>query len=75
MDAAAKYDGMCLNETINQGPKLQNDLVDVMLRFRKNKIAIICDIEEMYLQIEMDKKDRAYHRFLMEECYRRDTSV
>ena len=64
MDAAAKYDGMCLNETINQGPKLQNDLVDVLLRFRKNKIAITCDIEEMYLQIEMETKDRAYHRFL-----------
>ena len=64
MDAAAKYKNTCLNDTINQGPKLQNDIVDVLLRFRKNRVAVTCDIKEMFLQIEMLPEDRTYHRFL-----------
>ena len=53
MDAAANYNGMSLNDTIHQGPKLQNNLFDVLLRFRRNKIALTCDISEMFLQIEL----------------------
>jgi hypothetical protein len=63
-DAAAKTEGTCLNDLILQGPKLQNELFSVLLRFRKNSIALICDISEMYLQIELKKEDRSFHRFL-----------
>ena len=63
-DAAAKCEGSSLNDVVHSGPKLQQDLFDVLLRFRKNQIAIICDIAEMYLQIEVRKEDRKYLRFL-----------
>ena len=63
-DASAKCNGLSLNDFIHQGPKLQNDLFSVLLRFRKIPIALVCDIEEMYLRIELNKKDRPFHRFL-----------
>ena len=63
MDASAKYKGLSLNGAIHQGPKLQNDLVDVLLRFRKNPIAIACDVQEMFLQ-ELTNANKRYHGFL-----------
>ena len=47
-----------------QGPKLQNDLFAILLRFRRDPVALMCDIKEMYLQIKLNPSDRPYHRFL-----------
>ncbi|PIK47573.1 hypothetical protein BSL78_15560 [Apostichopus japonicus] len=63
-DASAKDRDLCLNDVINNGPKLQNDLCDVLLRFRRDKVAVVCDISEMYLQIEIDEVDRPMFRFM-----------
>ncbi|XP_048256637.1 uncharacterized protein LOC125382165 [Haliotis rufescens] len=63
-DASAKSDGVSLNDVVHQGPKMQNDLVEILLRFRKHPIAIICDIAEMYLQIKITEADQPYFRFL-----------
>ncbi|XP_048247011.1 uncharacterized protein LOC124151440 [Haliotis rufescens] len=63
-DALAKYGNASLNDAIDPGPKLQTELFDVLLRFRKSPVAIICDIAEMFLQVEMDPRDRPFHRFL-----------
>ena len=49
---------------ICQGPKLQRDLLDVLLRFRRRPVAVICDIAEMYLRIGIAAGDKPYHRFL-----------
>ena len=49
-DASAKCQGTSLNDAINQGPKLQRDLFDALLRFRRFPVAIVCDIAEMYLK-------------------------
>ena len=43
-DAKAKYEGKSLNSEILQGPKLQNNLVSLLLGFRENLIAIAGDI-------------------------------
>ena len=43
-DAAAKCDGISLNDALNAGPKLQCDLVHVLPRFRKNSVAVVCDV-------------------------------
>lgn len=51
-DAAAKYDGECLNDTIWPGPKL----VVVLTRFRWApvcQLALSVDISEMFLQVEL----------------------
>ena len=63
-DASARHEGVCLNDYIHKGPKLQRDLIDVLLRFRRQPIAIVCDVAEMYLQIEIREEDRPFHRFL-----------
>ena len=67
MDAAVTYNGLSLNETIYQRQKLQNNLFDVLLRLRKNKIALSCHISEMFLQIEIAEEHSRYHRFLWRE--------
>ncbi|XP_014672135.1 PREDICTED: uncharacterized protein LOC106812706 [Priapulus caudatus] len=64
MDAAAKNNGKSLNDCIHPGPKLHREIIDVLMRFRKNPIAIVGDIAEMFLQIELAPMDRKYHRFL-----------
>ena len=63
-DASAKNDGVSLNDKIHQGPKLQKDLFNILIRFRERPVALICDIAEMYLRIEIKKEDRPYQRFL-----------
>ena len=63
-DASAKYQDVSLNDAICQGPKLQRDLLHVLLRFRKNSVALVCDIAEMYLRIGIAPGDRPFHRFL-----------
>ncbi|XP_067667337.1 uncharacterized protein [Haliotis asinina] len=63
-DASAKCQGTSLNDIIHQGPKLQGDLFEILLRFRKHQISLVCDIAEMYLQIGIPAKDCSYFRFL-----------
>lgn len=54
-----------LNDMIDAGPKLQRELFDVLLRFRHYKVALICDISEMYMQIQVAKVDISILRFLL----------
>ena len=61
-DSAARYGGS-LNDTMLPGPKLQQDIFDVLLRFRRNTLALVADLTEMFSQVIMAKKERRYHRF------------
>ena len=63
-DCSVKTDGVSLNDVICAGPKLQKDLFDVLIRFRRNPVALACDIKEMYLQVEIEESDRPYFRIL-----------
>ena len=63
-DCSAKCEGVSLNDEIHAGPKLQQDLFDVLLRFRRNPVAVACDIKEMYMQIAIEEQDRPYFRML-----------
>lgn len=54
-----------LNDFIHEGPKLQNELFNALLRFRKHPVAIMSDISEMHLQIRLRPEDRQFHRFLL----------
>ena len=62
-DASAKFKGLSLKDVLHQGPKLQNDLVDVLVRFRRSPVALMCDITKMCLQIHLQPADRSVHRF------------
>ena len=67
-DCSAKMDGVSLNDVIYAGPKLQQKLFDVLIRFRRNPIALACDVKEMYLQVEIKEKDRPMFRILWRDC-------
>ena len=41
-----------------QGPDLVNSLLSVLLRFRKNAITLVADIEAMFYQVRVDPKDK-----------------
>ena len=49
--ATAKHDGKSLNDAIWSGPKLKRDLVDVLTRFRRARVALSVDTSEMFLQV------------------------
>lgn len=63
-DCSAKFCGVSLNDTLLTGPDLINPLVGVLCRFRKEAVAIICDIERMFHQFLVTPESRNYLRFL-----------
>ena len=65
VDAKARFNNKSLNDGILPGPKLINDLVNVLLRFRHRPVAIAGDVSEMFLQILLDTnggQNSAYER-------------
>ena len=52
-DCSAKCMGISLNSQLLQGPNLANNLFGVLIRFIKNKIAIVGDIESMFYQVKV----------------------
>ena len=65
-DSAASCKGTSLNNTMLTGPKLQRDVLEVLLRFRQKPVALVADIKEMFSQVVLAENDRRYHRFLSE---------
>ena len=63
-DGSAKVNGFAINDFMYTGPKLQNDLVNVLLRFCRYPVALAADISEMFLQVQLRDSDRRYHRFV-----------
>jgi hypothetical protein len=63
-DSAAKAHGTSLNDLLEKGPCLLNDLTGILLRFRRFKIGIAGDISKMFLRILLNPKDCRFHRFL-----------
>ncbi|KAG1653031.1 Pro-Pol polyprotein [Nymphon striatum] len=63
-DCAFKYQGVSLNDQVLQGPDISNKLTAVLLRFREGKFAVTGDVEAMYLQVRVPKRDRDMLRFL-----------
>ena len=50
-DCSAEYKGESLNRHLLQGPDLTNNLAGVLVRFRQERTAIMCDIESMFHQV------------------------
>nr|XP_027223346.1 uncharacterized protein LOC113815482 [Penaeus vannamei] len=64
--SATSYNGTSLNDCLESGPSLNADLVKVLVRFRKWKVALTADITKAFLQICVRPEDRDVHRFLWE---------
>ena len=63
-DCSTLYQGVSLNQQLLQGPDLTNNLTGVLCRFRKDRIALMCDIRVMFNQVKVDGIHRDYLRFL-----------
>ncbi len=64
-DASAKAAGHpSLNDCLFRGPKFDQKILDILLRFRTHKIALTADIEKAFLMVSVSKKDRDVLRFL-----------
>ena len=63
-DASAKKDEISVNGLIHAGPRIQNNLFDVLIWFRRNTVAVVCDISEMCLQIKLRPDDGKHLQFL-----------
>ena len=55
-----EYKVRCLNKELLPGPDLPNQLINVLLRFRKETIAFMADIEKMYFEIHVEEKHRNF---------------
>ena len=53
-----------LNSESLPGSKLQSDIVDILVKFRKELVALAGDVSQMYHQILPRPVDRPLHRFL-----------
>ncbi|UYV79361.1 hypothetical protein LAZ67_17002296, partial [Cordylochernes scorpioides] len=57
-----------LNDLLHVGPKLQNNIFNVLLKFRTNSVALVADIEKMYRQIRLHPDDIKYQTILWRDC-------
>ncbi|UYV68826.1 hypothetical protein LAZ67_6001081 [Cordylochernes scorpioides] len=49
-------------------PKLQNNIFNILLKFRTNSVALVADIEKMYRQIRLHPDDIKYQTILWRDC-------
>jgi hypothetical protein len=56
--------GVSLNETLDAGPKILNDIFPILIKFRTFKYAFSADICKMYRQILIHPDDRRYQQIL-----------
>lgn len=64
-DASAKGSlGQSLNDQLLNGPVLQNNIFNVLTRFRTYQVALSADIQKMYRQISVHEEDRDLQRVL-----------
>ena len=63
-DCSAIFQGRSLNDELIQRPDLTNNLIGILIRFRKGHIAIMADIEAMYYQVTVPESQRRYLNFV-----------
>ena len=63
-DAAAEFRGVSLNKMLHRGPDYLSSQLGVLLRFRRDLVAISGDIRMMYHQVRVPKEQRAALSFI-----------
>lgn len=58
--SAPSSSGVSLNQVLMPGPKLQQNIEDIILRFRTHAVVFTCDIKQMYRQIRLHDDDCKY---------------
>ena len=58
------YNGVSLNDCVEAGPSLLPNLIEILIRFHRWKVALTADITKAFLQIGVKREDQDVHRFL-----------
>ncbi len=62
--SAATSTGISLNSTLVVGPTVHPPLLDVLIRFRRHRIAMVADVSRMYRAVRLTGTDKDLHRFV-----------
>ncbi|XP_063762763.1 uncharacterized protein LOC134880024 [Eleginops maclovinus] len=63
-DSSAQHQGVSLNEVLLTGPNMNNSLLGVLLRFRREPVAVTTDIQQMFHCFVVREDHRNFLRFL-----------
>ncbi|KAJ8381227.1 hypothetical protein SKAU_G00020050 [Synaphobranchus kaupii] len=66
-DSSAECEGVSLNNVLLSGPDLNNTLLGVLLRFRKEPVAVTADVQQMFYCFVVRSDHRDYLRYLWYE--------
>ncbi|XP_060795476.1 uncharacterized protein LOC132898102 [Neoarius graeffei] len=66
-DSSAQYSGVSLNDVLLTGPDLNNSLLGILLHFRKEGVAILADIQQMFHCFLVHEDHRNFLHFLWHE--------
>ena len=55
-DSAAVHDGVCLNDCLEAGPSLHNDLPGILMGFRERPVALAGDVSDMFCHVRLRPK-------------------
>lgn len=62
-DASCKSsNNLSLNDVQKTGPVVQDDLLNIIIKFRCHTYVVTADVEKMYRQILLKQKDKDLHR-------------
>ena len=64
-DASATYQGRSLNTETLPGPKLQSNISDILVRFRKELVPLAGDVSQMYHQLVLQPEVRPFQEIPM----------
>ncbi|GJQ70763.1 hypothetical protein Trydic_g23054, partial [Trypoxylus dichotomus] len=75
-DGSAKTSsGVSLNDTLMVGPKLQQDLFDIVCRFRLYAYVITADVAKMYRQVRINEQCMPFQRILWRMSDKTDVEI
>ena len=63
-DASARANGPSLNDCLYTGPNFGQSILDILLRFRLHRVALVGDVEKAFLMVSVADCDRDVLRFL-----------
>ncbi|CAH2102097.1 unnamed protein product [Euphydryas editha] len=64
-DASCKgVNNISLNDTLLVGPRLQQDLRHILMRWRAHSFCVVADLKQMYRQVLVDERDADFQRIL-----------
>lgn len=74
-DASARDKGPSLNDCLFSGPKFDQNILAILLRFRTYKIALTADVEKAFLMVSIHEEDRDALRFLWVDNIKKSSPV